>query len=119
MLKPTTSVVRALMLTLAASALPSGLFAQSSPVITGQAAFTDYTQEHPGVRRKITLADLPEPKPDESVDNGPSVVPRPEGAWPIAPKGFQGGDVRTRLQGTTADAHSTKRRYLPCRLARR
>src|SRR5260370_41653860 len=89
MLKPTTSVVRALMLTCAASALPSGLFAQSGPVITGQAAFTDYTQEHPGVRRKVTLADLPEPKPDESVDNGPSLVSRPEGAWPIAPKGFK------------------------------
>ena len=80
----TTPAVRALMLTCAASALPSGLLAQSGPVITGKAAFTDYTQEHPGVRRKITLADLPEPKPDESVDNGPSVVPRPEGAWPIA-----------------------------------
>jgi len=89
MLKLTTSTVRALMLMFAASAVPSGLFAQSGPVITGQAAFTDYTQQHPGVRRKITLADLPEPKPDESVDNGPSVVPRPEGAWPIAPKGFK------------------------------
>jgi glucose/arabinose dehydrogenase len=89
MRKMTTSVVRALTLTFAASALPSGIFAQSRPVITGPAAFTDYTQEHPGVRRKITLADLPEPKPDESVDNGPSVVPRPEGAWPIAPKGFK------------------------------
>ena len=89
MFKPTTSVVRALMLTLALSALPSGLYAQSAPVITGKAAFADYTQQHPGVRRKITLADLPEPNPDESVDNGPSLVPRPEGAWPIAPKGFK------------------------------
>src|SRR6202051_978885 len=89
MFKPTTTVVRALMLTWAASALPSGLFAQSGPVITGKAAFTDYSQEHPGVRRKITLADLPEPKPDESVDNGPTMVPRPEGALPVAPKGFR------------------------------
>jgi len=31
------------MLTFAASAVPCSLFAQSSPVITGQAAFTDYT----------------------------------------------------------------------------
>jgi hypothetical protein len=73
----TTTVVRTLALTVAASALPISLFAQSGDVITGKAAFTDYSQEHPGVRRKITLADLPEPKPDESVDNGPSVVPRP------------------------------------------
>ena len=63
---------------------------QSAPqTITGQAAFTDYTQEHPGVRRKLTLADLPEPRPDESVDNGPHMVPRPEGAWPVAPAGFK------------------------------
>ena len=98
MLKPTTSVVRALMLTLVASALPSGLFAQSGPVITGKAAFADYTQQHPGARRKITLADLPEPQPDESVDNGPSLVPRPEGAWPIAPNGFK---VEMYAQGFT------------------
>lgn len=57
--------------------------------ITGQAAFSDYTQEKPGVRRRVTLADLPEPKQDESVDNGPSVVDRPEGAWPQAPAGFK------------------------------
>jgi glucose/arabinose dehydrogenase len=60
-----------------------------SQTLTGQAAFTDYTREHPGVRRKLTVADLPEPKSEESVDNGPSVVPRPEGAWPIAPAGFK------------------------------
>src|ERR1700679_2843217 len=71
------------------SALPAFVFAQSGTTITGQAAFTDYSQEHPGVQRKITLADLPEPKPDESVDNGPSLVPRPDGAWPIAPTGFR------------------------------
>ncbi len=57
--------------------------------ITGQAAFTDYTQERPGVRRKLTVADLPEPKQDESVDNGASLVGRPEGAWPQAPAGFK------------------------------
>ncbi|MEO6981871.1 MAG: sorbosone dehydrogenase family protein, partial [Edaphobacter sp.] len=44
---------------------------------------------HPGVRRKITLADLPEPNEPESVDNGASMVPRPDNAWPQAPKGFK------------------------------
>lgn len=64
--------------------------AQSQPsAITGQAAFTDYSQEKPGVRRSIKVGDLPEPKQDESVDNGPSVVDRPEGAWPQAPAGFK------------------------------
>ena len=85
----TPSVLRVLALASLVSALPTSVFAQSGSVITGPSAFTDYTQEHPGVRRKITVADLPQPKPDESVDNGPSVVPRPEGAWPIAPAGFK------------------------------
>ena len=88
--------------TLAAAAFfPSALHAQQT--ITGQAAFADYTQQKPGVRRKITVADLPEPKPSESVDNGPSLVQRPDGAWPIAPDGFTvqlyaGGDAATPMQ---------------------
>jgi glucose/arabinose dehydrogenase len=70
----------------------------SSKTITGQAAFTDYSQEHPGVRRKITVADLPQPKEAESVDNGPTLVPRPDGAWPVAPPGFR---VQLYAQGFT------------------
>jgi glucose/arabinose dehydrogenase len=58
-------------------------------VLTGQAAFTDAAHEVPGTRRHLTVADLPAPAPDQSVDNGPTVVPRPAGAWPIAPKGFK------------------------------
>src|SRR5216683_3207392 len=116
MLKLSTSVVRALMLTFAASALPSGLFAQSGPVITGKAAFTDYTQEHPGVRRKLTLADLPEPKPDESVDNGPSLVPRPEGAWPIAPTGFKVEIYAQGTRGSRNQAGSVVDRLIQLRL---
>jgi len=69
------------------------------PVLTGQAAFTDFNQQAPGVRHKITLADLPEPKPDEAVNNGPHLVARPDNAWPIAPPGFKvtlyaGGDYK-------------------------
>src|SRR3984957_4622429 len=94
----TPSVLRVLALVSVASILPVSTFAQSGSVITGQAAFADYTQEHPGPRPKIPLADLPEPKEDESVDNGPSVVPRPEGALPVAPKGFK---VELYAQGFT------------------
>jgi len=84
-----------------AAVLPSTLHAQQT--ITGQAAFADYSQQKPGVRRKITVADLPEPKPSESVDNGPTLVQRPKGAWPIAPAGFTvqlyaGGDAATPMQ---------------------
>ncbi len=59
------------------------------PVLTGQAAFTDAAHEAPGIRRHLTVADLPAPAPEQSVDNGPTLVPRPANAWPIAPKGFK------------------------------
>jgi glucose/arabinose dehydrogenase len=70
---------------------------QTGSVLTGQAAFTDWNQQAPGVRHRITLADLPQPNPDEAVQNQPQVVPRPANAWPIAPAGFKvtlyaGGD---------------------------
>ncbi len=67
--------------------LPSTSAAQTKTV-TGPAAFADWNQQQPGARRKITVADLPEPNPSEAVENGPSVVPRPAGAKPIAPAGF-------------------------------
>ncbi|MGB8845091.1 MAG: hypothetical protein WCC73_05405, partial [Terracidiphilus sp.] len=73
-------------------ALNTAAVAQSqpqSPVLTGQAAFTDAAHEAPGIRRHLTVADLPDPAPDQSVDNGPNIVPRPASAWPIAPKGFK------------------------------
>jgi glucose/arabinose dehydrogenase len=51
--------------------------------------FSDYRQQRPGVVHHITLADLPEPFATESAANGPTVVPRPEGAWPVVPPGFK------------------------------
>ena len=80
-------------------ALAAPLAAQQQPLLTGQAAFTDYNQQSPGVRHRITLADLPQPKPDEAVNNTPHLVPRPDDAWPQAPAGFKvtlyaGGDAK-------------------------
>ena len=86
-----------LILLVAAAVLP--LSAQTTtPTVTGHAAFHDYTQEQPGNRRKLTVADLPAPDQAESVDNGPHLVARPKDAWPIAPAGFKvtlyaGGDA--------------------------
>jgi glucose/arabinose dehydrogenase len=57
--------------------------------LTGEKALGDWTTDAPGVRRRITVDDLPEPYDTPSVDNGPRIVPRPEGAWPRAPKGFK------------------------------
>ena len=68
---------------------PVALLAQSTHTITGQDAFTDYSKQKPGTMRKITVADLPVPYATQSVDNGPGVVPRPEGAMPEAPAGFK------------------------------
>src|SRR5580692_10017100 len=80
------------------AALSSPSLVHPQQTITGQAAFADWNQEQPGVRRKITLADLPQPKPEEAVNNTPHVIPRPADAWPIAPAGFKvtlyaGGDA--------------------------
>ncbi|HVJ09025.1 MAG TPA: sorbosone dehydrogenase family protein [Acidisarcina sp.] len=61
----------------------------ASPAAKHKSPFADYSQQAPGVRRKITLADLPEPNPAESIDNGPNMVPRPADAWPKAPAGFK------------------------------
>jgi len=82
-----------------ATTAPALLAQAPQPLLTGQAAFTDWSQQAPGVRHKITLADLPEPNPAESVRNQPELIPRPAGAMPIAPPGFNvtlyaGGDSK-------------------------
>jgi glucose/arabinose dehydrogenase len=76
----------ALAVVAAATLLPLQLPAQQT--VTGQAAFADWDQQQPGIRRKITLADLPEPRPDEAVNNTPHLIPRPADAWPVGPAGF-------------------------------
>src|SRR4051812_3962866 len=58
-------------------------------VITGTAAFTDYKNEHPGVFRKITVADLPQPFATKGVANSPSLIAKPADAWPKTLPGFK------------------------------
>jgi len=58
-------------------------------VVTGPAAFHSFEAEHPGVYRKITVADLPAPFVTPSVSNSPQGAKRPVGAMPIAPPGFK------------------------------
>jgi glucose/arabinose dehydrogenase len=84
--------------TLLALALCASSAAAQQQVLTGQAAYTDWNQQHPGVRHKITVADLPAPNPAEALDNTPHLVPRPINSWPVAPAGFDvtlyaGGDA--------------------------
>jgi hypothetical protein len=54
----------------------------SKPVLKGQGAKGDWTTDAPGVRRLITVNDLPPPGATKSVDRGPKLVARPEGAMP-------------------------------------
>lgn len=58
-------------------------------VLTGEAAKGDWTTDAPGIRRRLTVADLPAPFDTESVRNQPKIVARPEGAMPQVPAGFK------------------------------
>ena len=58
-------------------------------MLTGLAAMSDWTSDAPGVRRKITVDDLPPPNNTRSADNGPDIVVRPNGAQLHVPPGFK------------------------------
>lgn len=59
------------------------------PLLTGRAAMSDWTQDRPGVRRKITVGDLPPPNETKSAMNDAKVVRRPDGAQLQVPPGFK------------------------------
>jgi glucose/arabinose dehydrogenase len=61
----------------------------SARVLTGAAAFGDWTSAAPLVRRKITVDDLPKPYANRSAGNPPGVVERPAGISPKVPPGFR------------------------------
>jgi glucose/arabinose dehydrogenase len=62
---------------------------KAGSTLTGKDALGDWTTDAPGVRRKITAADLATPGETPSANNHPRLVERPEGAWPKAPEGFE------------------------------
>ncbi len=81
--------------------LGKGIGAADS-VLTGAAAFGDWRTDAPGVRRKITVQDLPPPGATPSADNFAPVIQRPPGAKLKVPTGFKvaefaGGLDRPRL----------------------
>jgi glucose/arabinose dehydrogenase len=53
--------------------------------------FTDFRFEKPGNIHKITVNDLPAPFLTPSAGNRPTLVARPDGAWPQVPEGFEVG----------------------------
>jgi len=65
--------------------------ANPATVLTGGSAFVSSITVKPGGFRKIVPADLPKPYATESASTRSRIVPRPKGAWPQAPAGFQVG----------------------------
>src|SRR5215470_11947699 len=74
--------------TLAMGAPPPADAPAVPAVLTGQAAMGDWTTDAPGVRRKLTPADLPAPYATKSAENSAHMVARPAGALPRVPEGF-------------------------------
>lgn len=61
----------------------------AAELLTGKQAFGDWSTDAPGVRRKITVDDLPPPYATASAREQARVVKRPDNAWPKAPEGFK------------------------------
>jgi glucose/arabinose dehydrogenase len=76
-------------LAVSAGALSAYTNLNSSTLLTGQAAFVSSTNVKPGLRRKITVADLPKPFATESVATKSRIVPRPQDLMPKAPAPFR------------------------------
>jgi glucose/arabinose dehydrogenase len=78
--------------------LPQPGFAAEKKLLSGKEAMGDWTTDAPGVRRRISVDDLPKPNAEESARNQPKEVKRPEGAWPKAPTGFNVGEFARELK---------------------
>ncbi len=63
--------------------------AENDKLLTGKAAMGDWTSDAPGVRRKITVQDLPPPGSNALAINLAHVVKRPANAQPKVPSGFK------------------------------
>ena len=63
--------------------------ADHQAVLAGRDAFGDWRRDAPGVRHRVTEADLPAPYATRSSGNPPRVVDRPADRVPTAPPGFR------------------------------
>jgi glucose/arabinose dehydrogenase len=68
--------------------VPLAIGADAARTLTGKAAMADWTTDAPGVRRRLTVNDLPAPSPGESAHNQPRLVKRPAGGMLKVPDGF-------------------------------
>ncbi len=72
---------------LAAASAPS-IGAEDGKVLSGAAAYGDWRADAPGLRRKLTPADLPAVLATPPAGNPSEVAARPPGALPKVPAGF-------------------------------
>jgi glucose/arabinose dehydrogenase len=63
-------------------------FPDSGGTLVGPAAYGDWRTDAPGVRRKLTPADMPAPMASPPAANHSQMVTRPAGAVPKVPPGF-------------------------------
>jgi hypothetical protein len=62
---------------------------QPGRLLTGKATMGDWTSDAPGLRRKITVANLPPPTSNVLAINPPPMMARPADAQLNAPIGFK------------------------------
>jgi glucose/arabinose dehydrogenase len=63
--------------------------AQQAELLEGRAAFTDWSADRPGLRRRIRPSDLPPADLRASFANGVQIVRRPANQKPVVPPGFE------------------------------
>jgi glucose/arabinose dehydrogenase len=73
--------------------------ARAETRLEGAAASGDWRSDAPGVRRRITPADLPKPYASASTASRAQIVARPVGAAPRAPEGFSVSVFAQGLKG--------------------
>src|SRR6266550_5153313 len=71
------------------AAVPNGTAPDKGELLTGRAAMGDWKSDAPGVRRKITVQDLPPPTSNILAINRARVVNRPGGVPLRVPSGFR------------------------------
>ena len=67
-------------------------------MLTGKAAFGGWQQDTPGLKRRLTVQDLP-PAGGKAAQNFGEVAPGPAGAKPRVPQGFSVEQVVSGLAG--------------------
>jgi glucose/arabinose dehydrogenase len=72
----------------ATTSAPTPAFPDSGGTLLGAAAYGDWSTDAPGVRRKLTPADMPAPLASPPAANRSEVVARPDGVMPKVPPGF-------------------------------